>query len=131
MTTAVVHPGDALHPGRRLATVVILGVLVALGPFTIDLYLPAFPSVRSSFGVSDVAIQLTLSGTVVGFAVGQLLVGPWSDRVGRRVPLLVTTMHPHHGLPARRGGAERRRARGAARAAGRGRRGWRRGRRRR
>ena len=43
MTTAVVHPGDALHPGRRLATVVILGVLVALGPFTIDLYLPAFP----------------------------------------------------------------------------------------
>ncbi|HEY8317636.1 MAG TPA: multidrug effflux MFS transporter [Amnibacterium sp.] len=91
MTAAVVHPGDALHPGRRLATVVILGVLVALGPFTIDLYLPAFPSVRSSFGVSDVAIQLTLSGTVVGFAVGQLLVGPWSDRVGRRVPLLVTT----------------------------------------
>lgn len=92
MTAAVVHPGDALHPGRRLATVVILGVLVALGPFTIDLYLPAFPSVRSSFGVPDVAIQLTLSGTVVGFAVGQLLVGPWSDRVGRRGPLLVTTI---------------------------------------
>ncbi len=92
MTAAVVHPGDALHPSRRLATVVILGVLVALGPFTIDLYLPAFPAVRSSFGVSDVAIQLTLSGTVVGFAVGQLLVGPWSDRVGRRVPLLVTTI---------------------------------------
>ncbi|MCU1475088.1 multidrug effflux MFS transporter [Amnibacterium sp.] len=92
MTAAVVHPGDALHPGRRLATVLILGVLVALGPFTIDLYLPAFPSVRSSFGVSDVAIQLTLSGTVVGFALGQLLVGPWSDRVGRRWPLLVTTI---------------------------------------
>jgi MFS transporter, DHA1 family, multidrug resistance protein len=92
MTAAVLHPGEALHPRRRLATVVILGVLVALGPFTIDLYLPAFPSVRSSFGVSDVAIQLTLSGTVVGFAVGQLLVGPWSDRVGRRVPLLVATI---------------------------------------
>lgn len=91
MTAAVVHPGDALHPRRRLAYVVILGVLVALGPFTIDLYLPAFPAVRASFDVPDVAIQLTLSGTVVGFAVGQLLVGPWSDRVGRRVPLLVTT----------------------------------------
>jgi DHA1 family bicyclomycin/chloramphenicol resistance-like MFS transporter len=91
MTAAVVHPGDALHPRRRLATVVILGVLVALGPFTIDLYLPAFPSVRASFDVSEVAVQLTLSGTVVGFAVGQLLVGPWSDRIGRRVPLLVTT----------------------------------------
>ncbi len=91
MTAAVVHPGDALRPRTRLAYVVILGVLVALGPFTIDLYLPAFPAVRASFGVPDVAIQLTLSGTVLGFAVGQLLVGPWSDRVGRRVPLLVAT----------------------------------------
>ena len=91
MSVAVLHPGEALHPRRRLAYVVILGLLVALGPFTVDLYLPAFPAVRRSFQVSDVAIQLTLSGTIIGFAVGQLLVGPWSDRVGRRVPLLVTT----------------------------------------
>jgi DHA1 family bicyclomycin/chloramphenicol resistance-like MFS transporter len=91
MSVAVLHPGDALHPRRRLAYVLILGLLVALGPFTVDLYLPAFPAVRRSFDVSDVAIQLTLSGTVLGFAVGQLLVGPWSDRIGRRVPLLVTT----------------------------------------
>jgi DHA1 family bicyclomycin/chloramphenicol resistance-like MFS transporter len=91
MSVAVLHPGDALHPRRRLAYVLILGILVALGPFTVDLYLPAFPAVRRSFQVSDVAIQLTLSGTVIGFAVGQLLVGPWSDRIGRRVPLLVTT----------------------------------------
>jgi DHA1 family bicyclomycin/chloramphenicol resistance-like MFS transporter len=94
MSVAVLHPGDALHPRRRLAYVLILGLLVALGPFTIDLYLPAFPAVRRSFEVSDVAIQLTLSGTVLGFALGQLLVGPWSDRIGRRVPLLVTaTVH--------------------------------------
>jgi DHA1 family bicyclomycin/chloramphenicol resistance-like MFS transporter len=92
MTAAALHPGEALHPRRRLSYVVILGVLVALGPFTIDLYLPAFPSVRASFDVPEVAVQLTLSGTVLGFAVGQLLVGPWSDRVGRRVPLLVATL---------------------------------------
>jgi MFS transporter, DHA1 family, multidrug resistance protein len=91
MSVAVVHPGEALHPRRRLAYVLILGMLVALGPFTIDLYLPAFPSVRSSFGVSDVAVQLTLSGTILGFGLGQLVVGPWSDRIGRRVPILVTT----------------------------------------
>ncbi|MDH2444594.1 multidrug effflux MFS transporter [Amnibacterium sp. CER49] len=87
--TGAASPGEAMPSRRRTATIVILGLLVALGPFTIDLYLPAFPSVRRSFQVSDVAVQLTLSGTILGFAVGQLLVGPWSDRVGRRVPLLV------------------------------------------
>ena len=94
MTAAVVHPGDALPSRRRLAYVCILGLLMALGPFTIDLYLPAFPSVRRSFAVDEVAVQLTLSGTVIGFAMGQLVVGPLSDRFGRRVPLLLAaTLH--------------------------------------
>jgi MFS transporter, DHA1 family, multidrug resistance protein len=86
-----VSPGDALRPRARAAVVVILGLLVALGPFTTDLYLPAFPAVQAAFATTDVAIQLTLSATVAGFAVGQLLVGPISDRFGRRVPLLVAT----------------------------------------
>ncbi|GAA2750727.1 multidrug effflux MFS transporter [Amnibacterium kyonggiense] len=84
-------PGDALRPRARATVVVILGLLVALGPFTTDLYLPAFPAVQASFATTDVAIQLTLSATVAGFALGQLLVGPLSDRFGRRVPLLVAT----------------------------------------
>jgi DHA1 family bicyclomycin/chloramphenicol resistance-like MFS transporter len=84
-------PGDAMRPRARTAVVVILGLLVALGPFTTDLYLPAFPAVQAAFGTSDVAIQLTLSATILGFALGQLVVGPISDRYGRRVPLLVTT----------------------------------------
>ncbi len=86
-----VSPGDALHPRARTAVVVILGLLVALGPFTTDLYLPAFPAVQAAFATSDVAIQLTLSATVIGFALGQLVVGPVSDRFGRRVPLLLAT----------------------------------------
>lgn len=85
------HPGDALSRGQRLVYIIALGALVALGPFTIDLYLPAFPSVADEFGASDAAVQLTLTATSIGFALGQLLIGPWSDKVGRRTPLLIAT----------------------------------------
>jgi DHA1 family bicyclomycin/chloramphenicol resistance-like MFS transporter len=71
--------------------VIALGALVALGPFTIDLYLPAFPSVARDFGAGDAAVQLTLTATSIGFALGQLLIGPWSDKIGRRTPLLLAT----------------------------------------
>ncbi|GAA2072458.1 multidrug effflux MFS transporter [Pseudolysinimonas kribbensis] len=89
--TTVSHPGDALSRGRRILYVVALGALVALGPFTIDLYLPSFPRVAAEFHAPDSQIQLTLTATTVGFGLGQLLVGPLSDRVGRRVPLLLAT----------------------------------------
>ena len=69
----------------------VLGALTALGAFTIDLYLPAFPVLEGEFDVSTALIQLTLTATTVGFAVGQLLVGPWTDRVGRRIPLIAAT----------------------------------------
>lgn len=89
--TAVGHPGESLSGRERLVYILVLGGLTALGPFTIDLYLPAFPALTASFNVSVTAIQLTLTGTTVGFAIGQLVVGPWSDIVGRRRPLLVAT----------------------------------------
>ncbi|MEO6943283.1 MAG: multidrug effflux MFS transporter [Lacisediminihabitans sp.] len=92
--TTVVHPGDSLSPRQRLVYILVLGALTALGPFTVDLYLPAFPALESDFGVSTAVIQLTLTATAVGFGFGQLLVGPWSDRVGRRLPLvLATSLH--------------------------------------
>ena len=69
----------------------MLGALTALGPFTIDLYLPAFPVVEADLHASVAAIQLTLTATSIGFALGQLIVGPWSDKVGRRLPLIVAT----------------------------------------
>ena len=83
--------GDALTSGQRLVYVLTLGALVMLGPFTIDMYLPAFPEIAVEFGASEAAIQLTLTGTLIGFAIGQLVIGPLSDKVGRRGPLLFAT----------------------------------------
>jgi DHA1 family bicyclomycin/chloramphenicol resistance-like MFS transporter len=84
-------PGESLSPGRRFRVLLVLGLLAGLGPFTIDLYLPAFPALKDTFATTDAMVQLTLSATTTGFALGQLVVGPLSDRVGRRVPLLVAT----------------------------------------
>lgn len=90
----MLHPGDSITLRRRVIYIVLLGALTALGPFTIDLYLPAFPVLEADFQTTAAAIQLTLTGTMIGFAVGQLVVGPLSDKVGRRVPLIaVTALH--------------------------------------
>ncbi|GAA2873339.1 Bcr/CflA family drug resistance efflux transporter [Actinoplanes cyaneus] len=80
--------GELLPPGRRLRIVLVLGFLTALGPLTIDMYLPALPAITGNFGVTAAAVQLTLTGTLVGLALGQLIIGPLSDAVGRRVPLI-------------------------------------------
>jgi DHA1 family bicyclomycin/chloramphenicol resistance-like MFS transporter len=69
--------------------ILVLGALVALGPLTIDMYLPALPRIVDDLRTTEAAVQLTLTGTLVGLALGQLLVGPLSDAFGRRRPLLV------------------------------------------
>ncbi|BBY14723.1 Bcr/CflA family drug resistance efflux transporter [Mycolicibacterium litorale] len=68
--------------------IVVLGALVALGPLTIDMYLPALPGIADELGVSSSIVQLTLTGTLAGLALGQLIVGPLSDSLGRRRPLM-------------------------------------------
>ncbi len=79
------------HIGRsaRLKAILILGALSAFGPLSIDLYLPALPSLQSHFHASAGQAQLTLTACLVGLAAGQALVGPLSDSLGRRRPLLV------------------------------------------
>jgi DHA1 family bicyclomycin/chloramphenicol resistance-like MFS transporter len=69
--------------------VLILGSLSAFGPLSIDMYLPAFPSLSASLRAGPSAVQLTLTTCLVGLAVGQLVAGPLSDTLGRRRPLLV------------------------------------------
>ncbi|WP_338676325.1 multidrug effflux MFS transporter [Streptomyces sp. SCSIO 30461] len=76
---------------RRVGFLVtlVLGGLTALPPLSMDMYLPALPQVTGSLSASAATIQLTLTACLAGMALGQLLVGPMSDRWGRRRPLLV------------------------------------------
>ncbi|MEU1241486.1 multidrug effflux MFS transporter [Micromonospora parva] len=84
-----VLPGDLMTNRQRAQLVLVLGALIAIGPLTIDMYLPALPAITAGLQTTETAVQLTLTGTLVGLALGQLLIGPLSDVVGRRVPLLV------------------------------------------
>lgn len=86
--SAPMHPSPARQPPRRLPLVVILGSLTALGPLTIDLYLPSLPQVSTDLHVSQAVTQLTLTAFMIGIALGQLAIGPLSDTLGRRRPLL-------------------------------------------
>jgi DHA1 family bicyclomycin/chloramphenicol resistance-like MFS transporter len=70
--------------------VVVLGAVNAMGPLSIDMYLPAFPDIARSLDTSASQVQLTLTACVAGLALGQLLIGPLSDRFGRRRPLLLS-----------------------------------------
>jgi len=84
-------PGDRLRPRDTVQLVLVLGSLIALGPLTIDTYLPALPSITTDLMSTAAAVQLTLTGTLAGLALGQLVIGPISDAVGRRAPLLAGT----------------------------------------
>ncbi len=76
---------------ERLRVILVLGALIALGPLTIDMYLPALPAIVDDLNSSSAAVQLTLTGTLIGLALGQLVIGPLSDIVGRRLPLIAGT----------------------------------------
>jgi DHA1 family bicyclomycin/chloramphenicol resistance-like MFS transporter len=81
---------QAPAPSRR-RVVLVLGALIALGPATIDMYLPALPTLGEDLAATPAQVQLTLTGTLVGLGLGQLVLGPVSDAVGRRLPVLVGT----------------------------------------
>jgi DHA1 family bicyclomycin/chloramphenicol resistance-like MFS transporter len=76
--------------GRRyLQLVVVLGALMAIGPLTIDTYLPALPQLSAEMRATDSQAQLTITGLLLGLGLGQLIIGPLSDAFGRRRPLLI------------------------------------------
>ncbi|MGX9805859.1 Bcr/CflA family multidrug efflux MFS transporter [Exiguobacterium acetylicum] len=77
---------------RRLTLILILGSLAALGPLSIDMYLPAFPDMSRSFDASASLIQLSLTACMLGMALGQLIVGPLSDVRGRKRPLMIALL---------------------------------------
>lgn len=87
-----------LTPDERLARLreapvplylaVVLGILTAAGPISTDAYLPAFPTMERALHAPGGAAQLTLAAWFAGLACGQIVQGPWSDRQGRRIPLI-------------------------------------------
>ncbi len=81
-------PAVAAHPPVRFVrNALILGLLTALGPFAIDMYLPSLPVVGSSLGIGADAALLSLMAYFVTFALGQMVFGPLSDLFGRKPPL--------------------------------------------
>ncbi len=75
---------------RRLTPglLAVLGYLAAVGPFAVDLYLPSFTDISSDLNAPAATVQLTLTGFLIGIAAGQLVLGPASDRFGRRRVML-------------------------------------------
>ena len=69
--------------------IVLLGALTAFAPMSIDMYLPALPSLSGEFSVEPGHVQLSLASFFLGLAIGQAFYGPLADRFGRRKPLLV------------------------------------------
>jgi DHA1 family bicyclomycin/chloramphenicol resistance-like MFS transporter len=66
---------------------VILGLVAAVGPFAIDMYLPAMPAIGADLGASMQAVQWTIVAYFIAFGLAQLVYGPWADQAGRKPPL--------------------------------------------
>jgi DHA1 family bicyclomycin/chloramphenicol resistance-like MFS transporter len=74
---------------QRLQLAVILGSITTIGPLSIDMYLPALPTLVADFGTTAALVQLSLTFFLLGLASGQLVAGPLSDVYGRRRPLFI------------------------------------------
>ena len=78
-----------MPPGITRARLIgILAMVTAIGPMSIDMYLPTLPALRLHFGADEATTQLTLAAYFIGLALGQLFYGPISDALGRKKPLL-------------------------------------------
>ncbi len=67
---------------------ILMGTLTAIGPFSIDMYLPAFPAMADSLQVSRGEVERTLAAYLIGLALAQVVYGPLADRYGRKKPVL-------------------------------------------
>ena len=88
----VIDSGDSASSKTLIVYIVLIGLSMSLIPYTIDPYLPAFPSIGDFFGVPNGTIQASLTGVTIGIAMGQLITGPLSDAYGRRPLLLISIL---------------------------------------
>src|SRR5690348_16398717 len=72
----------------RVRHILILGLLMAFGPLSTDMYLPALPALSHDLNASMSQVQMTLSAGILGLAIGPLITGPLSDSLGRKRPLI-------------------------------------------
>ncbi len=72
---------------RLMRPALVLGLLSCIGPFAIDMYLPAMPDIGADLGTSVQAMQSTITAYFIAFGLAQLVYGPWADRSGRKPPL--------------------------------------------
>ena len=77
-----------MTPRMRLFLTLFLGMMSAMAPLSTDMYLPALPELTTDFGITASVAQMTLTMTMIGMATGQMVMGPVSDRYGRKRPLL-------------------------------------------
>jgi MFS transporter, DHA1 family, multidrug resistance protein len=77
------------NPDKKFFLILILGLLTAIGPFSIDMYLPAFPDIAASLHTNVAKVMLSLSSFFIGISAGQLLYGPLLERFGRKRPMYV------------------------------------------
>ena len=73
--------------GSLARPALILGLLSCLGPFAIDMYLPAMPLISDNLGVSPMGMQSTITAYFAAFGIAQMFYGPWADQAGRKLPL--------------------------------------------
>jgi MFS transporter, DHA1 family, multidrug resistance protein len=78
-----------LESHQRLVLITILGLLSAIGPFSIDMYLPGFPAIAEDLNTTVDAVSYSLSSFFIGICFGQLVCGPLLDRFGRKMPLII------------------------------------------
>jgi len=80
---------NQLSGKKRIQLALLLGSLGLLGPFTIDMYLPSFPTIVEDYQTQASLVQISLTTCLLGLGLGQLIIGPMSDVQGRRKPLLI------------------------------------------
>lgn len=78
-----------MNAKNKFLLILILGMLSAIGPFSIDMYLPGFPSIAEHLHTTVARVSLSLSSFFIGISIGQLMYGPLLDRFGRKKPLYI------------------------------------------
>ncbi|WP_338448838.1 multidrug effflux MFS transporter [Niallia oryzisoli] len=79
-----------MNRSKRLQMALVLGSFAAIGPLSLDMYLPSLPALSEDLQSSTSVAQLSITACLLGMALGQLLLGPLSDQKGRRLPLIIS-----------------------------------------